>query len=98
MDQDVVSALEKNNVNIIRYAKNQLEIIKRCVNDELLAKVIEGDIEAQESALKKIMLCSWEGPIVKFTDKENHKQDLRKGKRFTEDLFCSVINGWMRMF
>ncbi|KAL1806025.1 hypothetical protein ACET3Z_029093 [Daucus carota] len=79
MEEGVVLALEKNNTNIIRYAKNRLEQIKRCLDDELISKVVAGDIKAQEVALEKLMLTNWEGPIIKFSDKKLQNR-LEKGE------------------
>lgn len=79
MDVDVISALEKNGMSINRYAKNRVERIKRCVEEELLTKAAAGDLKAQEEALKKQMLCNWDGPIIRFSDRKLQKR-LEEGE------------------
>ncbi|WOG91583.1 hypothetical protein DCAR_0310832 [Daucus carota subsp. sativus] len=79
LEDGMTAALVNNNFNIIRYAKNRIEIVKRCVDAETITKAIEGNIEAQEKALEKIMLCNWEGPIIRFSDKEMQDR-LEKGE------------------
>ncbi|KAL1818558.1 hypothetical protein ACET3Z_013427 [Daucus carota] len=79
LEDGMTAALVSNNSNIIRFAKNRIERVKRCVDAETITKAIEGNIEAREKALEKLMLCNWEGPIIKFSDKERQER-LEKGE------------------
>lgn len=63
-----MDALDKGNKNMIRYIVIRTKRIKKCVDSTTLAKVIQGDSKAVEKALKALLLCSWEGPIVRFLD------------------------------
>ncbi|KAL1819552.1 hypothetical protein ACET3Z_014421 [Daucus carota] len=79
MEEEILRAIRLNSNNIIRYAYNRLERIKRLVDQETLNKVEEGDEAAMEAALEKLMECSWEGPIVKFAD-TNLQRRLEEGE------------------
>ncbi|KAK1400745.1 hypothetical protein POM88_000350 [Heracleum sosnowskyi] len=70
LEKDVVRAIEKGNKNILRYLVNRIYRIRKSVKVDVLQKVSEGDSKADESALRTLLLCKWEGPIVKFLDKE----------------------------
>ncbi|KAL1812161.1 hypothetical protein ACET3Z_022226 [Daucus carota] len=79
LDEGVWEALEKGNMNFLRYAKNRLERIKKCVDAEIRERVAQGDKKAVKQAMRKLMLTPWEGPIVKFTDQKLQYR-LEKGE------------------
>lgn len=79
-----MAALDKGNKNVIMYIVNRIRRIRKSM-DSTLAKVIQGDTTAVEKALRALLLCSWEGSIVKFLDeKEQTKIEMNDSlfKRF----------------
>ncbi|WOH08822.1 hypothetical protein DCAR_0728272 [Daucus carota subsp. sativus] len=70
LEDGLWKALEMENLNILRYAKNRLERIKRCVDDDVRERAIQGDEKSIKQAMRKLMFTAWEGPIVKFADQQ----------------------------
>ncbi|KAL1811947.1 hypothetical protein ACET3Z_022012 [Daucus carota] len=77
--------IERGNTNILRYVKNRLERIKRCVDLEVREKAVGGDKKAIKQALRKLMLTAWEGPIIKFADQKLQFR-LEKGEQRHKDF------------
>lgn len=80
MDKEIIAALENNNLGILRYTVNRLHRIKKSVSTRNLQGVVDGDSRALERALKELLLCSWEGPIVKFLD-EDKQARIERGEK-----------------
>ncbi|KAL1831845.1 hypothetical protein ACET3Z_001496 [Daucus carota] len=74
MEEEVSKALSANNINLMRYACNRLERIKRCGGKNILDEVAKGNPKAMEEALKRLLISNWEGPVVKFEDASLQKR------------------------
>ncbi|KAK1370281.1 hypothetical protein POM88_036373 [Heracleum sosnowskyi] len=80
LEKEVLQAIEKGNKNILRYLVNRLYRIRKSVEVDVLQKVSEGDSKAVESALRTMLLSKWEGPIVKFLDKDRQARMIKGEK------------------
>lgn len=70
LDKSILEAMEKGSKDIMRYVVNRLERIKRCLGPKIVDLVKQGDGEATEEALRKILLYSKEGPIIRFKEEK----------------------------
>lgn len=85
MDREAIEALDKGNRDIIRYLVNRIRRIRKCVDSSIIARVIQGDSKTVEMALRALLLCNWEGPIVRFMD-ENQQRKLMKNEMIFKDF------------
>ncbi|WOH07995.1 hypothetical protein DCAR_0727431 [Daucus carota subsp. sativus] len=101
IDEEIPKALKVNGSNIIRYAYNILERVKRCVDSKTLEEVSKGDAEALEVALQKLIDCSWEGPVVRFADRkmqersekreESHRKIILQCERWVDENVLKMV-------
>lgn len=54
------------------------------MNSATLAKIIQGDSKAVEVALRAMLMCSWEGPIVRFMEEDKQNQVIRNENIFKD--------------
>lgn len=85
--------MESGSIGILRYVKNRVIRIKRCIDSNTMELVIKGDSEVIEKALRKLLLYSWEGPIVRFLE-EKEQEKVVKGEELFED-FLKLQRGWV---
>ncbi|KAK1382323.1 hypothetical protein POM88_020058 [Heracleum sosnowskyi] len=79
MDKEAITAAEKGNKEILRYLINRIYRIKRTIGLKDIQQVIDGDSNAIERALRKMLLCKWEGPVVKYLN-DNKQEIVEKGE------------------
>ncbi|KAK1384091.1 hypothetical protein POM88_021826 [Heracleum sosnowskyi] len=63
-EREAVAAAEKGNKEILRYLVNRIYRIKRTIGLKEIQQVIDGDSNAIERALRKMLLYKWEGPVA----------------------------------
>ncbi|KAK1354588.1 hypothetical protein POM88_047844 [Heracleum sosnowskyi] len=62
---------------MLRYLVNRIHRIKKIISLAELQKVVQGDGPAIERALRKKLLCNWEGPVVKYLDEEKQTRLIK---------------------
>lgn len=88
MDKQVIQELEKGNKSFLRYAVNRIRRIKKCIDNATLQRVINGEGEAIELSLRKLLLYNWDGPVVRFMDSTKQRKVVDN-----ERLFKSFVVG-----
>ncbi|WOG82691.1 hypothetical protein DCAR_0101857 [Daucus carota subsp. sativus] len=101
MEEEVSKALSANNINLMRYACNRLERIKRCGGKNILDEVAKGNPKAMEEALKRLLISNWEGPVVKFEDASLqkrleecefiHKRFILQSQKWVDENFMEMV-------
>lgn len=84
LDKEAMEALDAGNKQIIRFITNRIRRIRRCVDSATLEKVIQGDSMAKEKALRALLLCPWEEPIIKFLDDKEQETVERNESLFNK--------------